>query len=146
MELFEFNASELARALRDTNAGSPLVGLKVDLTKESVPITSETVIGDLTAVIANFAGYAQGVVTWDLPSISSDGTVEVVGNLAVWRPTDGVTPNNIYNIYMTGGVSGDLLFAGLLDDAPVPMTNALSQLLVTVRYRPATKSLVVSID
>lgn len=144
MILLEFQASQLARATDDV-AGT-LLGLKADLYQEPVDITPATPLATFTAVIANYTGYAQGAVTWEVPSVADDGTVEVIGNFAVWRPTDAVTPNNIWGIFFRAAIGGALLFAGQFDGAPLPMANALQQIAITLRYRPATNSVVVTVS
>lgn len=141
----EYQASQLERGLIDTTTAGALLGLKVDLYQSNVAITPNTLLATLVAQIATFGGYAQGVVTWDLPSLDGTGAVVVVGNLTVWRPTDAVTPNNIFGCYATLAVGGALAFAVHLDEAPVSMASALNQLQLVFRYYPAAKSLVVAI-
>lgn len=144
--LTEFQQATLDRALADTKALSPFVGLKADLCQVDVPINQATLLATLVAGIATYTGYAQGVVTWALPSVSAEGIVEVVGTMTVFRPTDGVTPNVIYVIYFTESVSGALAFAQRFDNAPLSMGSALNQIEVTIRYRPATQSIIVVVN
>jgi hypothetical protein len=141
MTFLEYQAATLARALLDTAMGGTLAGLKVDLTQSNVAITPNTLLATLVAQIATFDGYAQGVVTWDLPSLDSTGAVVVVGNIPVWRPTDGVVPNTIYDAYATLATGGALAFAGLLDGAPIPLASALNQLQLIFRYYAAAQSM-----
>ena len=141
MTFIEYQASQLERGLIDTTTAGALLGLKVDLCQVNVAINPATLLADLVAGIATFTGYAQGVVTWDLPSLDLAGAVVVVGNLTVWRPTDGVTPNVIYDAFARLSVGGALAFAGLLDGAPIPMASALNQLELVFRYYPAAQSM-----
>jgi len=142
----ENQASQLARALADTRALSPYVGLLIDLYKAPIAYVPTTPLATFTAQTADFVGYAQGTVTWSLPTVAQDGTVEVVGALPIWRPTNAVTPNLIYGFFATLAVGGDLAFFGQFDLAPLLMQSALNQLEMTVRYRPATSSIVVTVN
>jgi len=144
MELLEFQASQLARA--DADIADYLLALKADLYQTEIDILPETPVGDFTAAIATFTGYAQKTVTWGVPSVADDGTVEVVGTYTEWRPADGVTPNNIWGVFFRAAVGGALLFAGQFDGAPLPMNNALNAITITIRYRPASKSIVVVVS
>jgi len=144
VDLFEYQASLLARAADDI-AGS-LAGLKVDLTKEALPVDGTTTLAEFNAVKADFTGYAQGEVTWLDPSISDDGTVEVVGTIDEWRPTAITVGNDVFDAYFTAAVGGALMFAGQLDGIPVPMRAVTDSLVLTVRYRPADQSIAVQIS
>lgn len=144
MELTEFQASQLARAADDI-AGY-LDGLKVDLYQTAIAFGPTTPLATFTAAVCTYTGYAQGVVTWSTPTLADDGTVEVLGTLPVWRPTDGVTPNVAWGIYAHSGVGSVLYFAGQFDGAPLPMQSALQQITVTLRYRPATRTLAVVVS
>lgn len=145
MQLNEYQASQLARAAADV-AGY-LAAMKVDLYQTDIDLATFPPIATFTAEIANFTGYAQGVVTWDTPSVADDGTVEVLGAVPQWRPTDAVTPNNVYGIFCRAAAGGGaLLFTGRFDDAPEPMASALDQITITIRYRPADRSLCVVVS
>lgn len=141
MVLTEFQQSLIARASAATLGY--LVGLKIKLIKTHVNITPSTLVAELDAAQADFAGYALHVVTWLTPTISVDNVVEAIGTVPAWRPTDAVTPNVIWGFYAIDAVSGDLLFAGQFDTAPIPMDTAMREITVTIRYRPAGPSLVV---
>lgn len=132
--------------LADSIAGS-FAGLLADLYQADVPLSPWPGDAALTAQVATFAGYAQGVITWGTPSQADDGTYEVVGTFPVWRPSNAVTPNNIYGIYFTeAGMGGGLMGAARFDNAPLPMTNALQTITVVLRYRPQTGSIVISVS
>ena len=132
--------------IADSIAGK-FAGLKADLYKTDVALNPWPGDAALIAAVANFAGYAQGVVTWGTPSQADDGTYEVVGTFPVWRPTDGVTPNNCYGIYFsTTGMSPVIMGAARFDNAPLPMDSALRTITVVIRYRPQTNTLVISVS
>lgn len=139
MQLTEYQASQLARAAADV--ADYLLAMKVDLYQSDIVITPDTLLATFTAAVATFTGYAQKTVTWATPTIADDGTVEVIGTVPKWQPTDAATPNVIYGIYCTEAVGGALLFAGRFETAPLPMGSALQQITITLRYRPADKSL-----
>lgn len=144
METMEFQALRLGMAV-DTIAAS-LAGAKVGLTLADVPLNAGTVIGDFVTAKATFAGYAKKSVTWLAPSVADDGTVEVVGTVGEWRPTDGVTPNLIYNLWLEDSGAAILFMAGRFDGAPLPMQNALDSIVVTLRWRPVSNTLVVVVS
>jgi hypothetical protein len=141
--LLEFQVSQIARCADDI-AGY-LTGAKLHLTLAAVDINPGTTLAALHAEEATYATYLAQVLLWDVPTVSSDGTVESVATPLVFRPTDNVTPNQIYAVYITDGASAILYFAKQLDEAPVPMTSPLDQMVITVRFRPATQSIVVTI-
>lgn len=144
--LIETQDAQLARATVDTIAGGSLLGLKVDLFQTDVPVLPSTPLADYLAAIADFVGYAQKTVTWGTPSVSADGTVEVIGTMSAWRPTNAVTPNVIYGLFARDTTAADLYYAARFDGAPLPMGTSLNEIIATLRYRPATQSLVVTID
>lgn len=146
MLLTEFRQMTLERALLDTTTAGGLVAGLIDLYQTPIAITQLTPLATFTAAVATYVGYAQGVITWALPSVSVDGNVEVVGTVPVFRPTNAVTPNQIYGAYITLAVSGDLAFAAQFDTAPLPMISNLDLIELTVRYRPASQSLIVYIS
>ncbi len=111
---------------------------KVDLFQTNIAVDRNTPLGTLVAAIATFAGYAQGVVAWNAPSRADTGEIEVVGILPEWRPSDSVTPNSIYGLYMTNAVGGALLAVGLFDNPPLPMNSALDAIIATLRWKPKT--------
>lgn len=97
----------------------------------------DTDLATLNDNSATFTGYAQKQITWLAPSRATDGSIEVVGTVTEWRPSDDAEPNNIFVIYAVN-VAGDLVFAGRVDDPPIPMQDNLDSLLLTIRWRPAT--------
>jgi hypothetical protein len=132
--------------IADSIAGS-LLTPTVDLYQSDVALNPWPGDAALIAAVATFAGYAQGIVTWGTPSQADDGTYEVVGTMPVWRPSDSVTPNNIYGCYFreTGG-GGTINLAARFDNAPLPMDSALRTITVVIRYRPQTDTLVISVS
>lgn len=143
--LFEFQASQLARAADDI-AGY-LTGVKVGLTQSAVNIDEGTTLAELTAAVATYTGYASVTVVWDDPSVADDGTVEVTSEEIVFRPTAPTTiGNQVYNLYIVNTGGTILYFAVLLSTAPIPMESNLDQLKVTLRYRPATNSVAVLVS
>lgn len=150
--LLEYQLSKLDRAANDTNddAVNPNPGYldqaTVKLTKSSVPINENTTQTELETAEADFTGYAAATITWNDPSVAADGTVEVVSDQIEFRPTDDVTPNEIYDIWIAKNGAGELLFAAEFDGAPLPMGNSEDSLFLNIRFRPADDSMVVTIS
>jgi len=97
-----------------------------------------TVIGDLDE--ADYTGYAKEALTWDQPSVSDDGNLEMHASQATFRPTDAVTPNDIYGWFLVDA-GGALIAGGNFDTAPLPMNNALDVIKVTLQLRPTAGGL-----
>lgn len=112
-----------------------LFGAKVRLCQGDIVPDSNTTLAALNADSATFTGYAEKTITWNAPSRASDGSIEVVGGLSEWRPTDAVTPNNLFVAYVVNA-AGNLVLAGRFDSPPIPMADALDSLLLTIRWRP----------
>ncbi len=149
MDLVETQKSQLDRGLSDTvspAAVGSLFGAKINLFQTQIPISPDTPLVDLDAAVCDYTGYAQGTIVWQAPSVADDGTVEVVGTCAVFRPTDAVVPNNAWGLYIQDTTATYLYYLGQFDQAPLPMSSALQSITVTIRYRPATNSIVVVVS
>jgi hypothetical protein len=144
MILFEYQLSQLDRAGDDV-AGY-LTGVKLGLYQAALDITSSMTIAAIHAAQATFTSYVKTALVWDTPSVADDGTVEVVSHSITFRPTDAVTPNQIWGCWIEDSTAALLYFAGQFDAAPLPMINALQQIIVTVRFRPATNTLVITVS
>ncbi len=148
-ELIESQVSQLARATNDIAAVAAvgyLNGAEIHLTKTELALPPDIPLAALVAAEADFTGYAAPTITWDTPGLSADGTVEVLTTPVIFQPTDAVTPNNIYAVFITNAAVSAWYFVGPVDNAPVPLPDALHQCIVTIRYRPATNSLSVTIS
>lgn len=143
MNLFEFQASQLGRAADDV-AGT-LAAVKIKLTKAQIAILPSTILADLTAIEADYTGYALHTITWDAPSLDLAGAVQVVGSISVFRPTGTTVTNQIYMCYIVDTTAAILYFAGDLDGAPIPMLSALNQLQLQVVYKPASNSFTITV-
>jgi hypothetical protein len=144
MTLFEFQLSQLHRAANDV-AGL-LDGVKLALFQAPMDIGEATTLAELVANVATFTGYVKTALVWDTPSVADDGTVEVVSHTITFRPSDAVTPNQIWGCWIEDSTAAFVYFAGQFDNAPLPMTSALQQIIVTVRYRPASDTLVITVS
>lgn len=126
---------------------STLAGATVHLGKTDVAIGRSTVKADLTAHEADYDGYAAQTITWNDPSYGDDGEVEVVGIVPEFRPDSADVDNQIYYLYILSAGSGTpLIFAARFDDPPLPMAEATDSLVVTVRWKPRTNGVVVTIS
>ena len=142
--LFEKNDSKLARAADDI-AGN-MLGCLIDLYQTPVPLNEDTALIDLQNVVADYTGYAQGLLTWQDPSIADDGEVECIGTCPVFRPTGTAVQNEIVGCFLTSDPAGGLLYFGPLDGQPISMHSATDSITVVVRYRPGTQSLTITIS
>ena len=129
----------------DTTLLNPLLSASIGLCASSVSITRTNVIADFTAHESTFDGYARKVITWNKPERLDNGTIGCVGTAAEWRPTGSTSPGSVYSIFITGSTSTTLMAAGALDDAPVPMEDAHSALVVTVIFNPVTGGIIIDV-
>lgn len=129
----------------DATAGS-LLGALACLTKSPLTINRDTTKAALDAIKADYTGYAEKVITWQAPSRADDGTIECIGTMAAFRPTDAVAPNDCWALYIHETAAGPLLWACQFPGAPLPMQSALDEISVTFRYRPATNSIAVVVS
>lgn len=147
--LLEFQAATLARALNDTEAAPGVAGFldgcDLCLTKTEIDIEPDTTLAALDAEEADYSGYARQALVWGVPSVSDDGTVEVIAAPLTFRPTAATVGNQIYAVYIVDGGGTLLYFARQLDEAPVPMVSTLDVLILTIRYRPATDTICIAI-
>lgn len=152
MDLLEFQYSQFLRASIDTTSDGTLMtphylkAALVHLCKVDVDINPLTALATFVAGECDFTGYTAAVITWSTPTLGDDNSIEVIGTVPIFLPTDSVTPNTVYCMWITETTSAQLFFAGRFDDAPIPMGGTLNSLLLTVRYRPATKTVVVAIS
>lgn len=105
------------------------------LYQTNLTITPSMVKADIDSSSATFAGYGADTITWGAPTRSDDGFIESIGTMPAFRPTDSVTPNNIWGLYVWDRAD-NLIFAGPFDNAPLPMASPLDQITQTLRYRP----------
>lgn len=147
--LIENQTSQLARALQDTQVTAVAGYLHLahlHLYQSPIGILPTTPLSDFTAAEATYNTYADQALVWDVPGIADDGTVEVVAVPLIFRPTDAVVPNVIYGCFITDTAGAVLYLFCEFDLAPLPMQSALEQIIVIVRYRPATDSIVITIS
>lgn len=115
-----------------TTTDGDLDGAKVDVYCNAVTPTPNSVAGDFTA--PTYTGHGAKTVTWLAPSMSDAGTPEVIGTLAEFRPTDGVTPNTVYGITLkTSG--GSLRAASRISVPGIPLQSSMDSILCTIRLR-----------
>lgn len=109
-----------------------LIGAEVNLFTNDVVPVRQSVAGDFDA--PTYTGNGAEAVTWLAPSIADDGTVEIVGTVGEFRPTDAVTPNDVFG-FTIENAGGDLLQAARFENGPLPMRSALNAILLTLRFR-----------
>jgi hypothetical protein len=140
MDLVGNDHLDYLTALHDTGSASVATGIhyhaKIDLFKGDITPTRDTLLSVYTAAKADYTGYGSDTVTWNAPSRADDGSIEVVGTMPEFRPSDAVAPNIIYGFWETLAGDGSLGFAARFDGAPLPMEDALDAIVLTLRYRP----------
>jgi hypothetical protein len=120
-----------------------LVAAEVDLVQNDAPFDRASLIGDYD--LADYTGYAAEAVTWLAPSVADDGSIELVGLVGEFRPTDAVTPNVIFGLLLRNA-GGDILFAARFDAAPLSMGSALNSIVVTIRVVVSPTGVVVTVS
>jgi hypothetical protein len=147
--LVESQLSQLGRAANDVNVGTTNPGVlyaaKVHLGQSNLAIDPATAYAALSAQEATYTGYTAEALTWDVPTTSADNTVESVSTPIVFRPSDAVVDNAIYNVWISNTGSTAWYYAGQVAGGPLPMASALDQIIVTIRFRPATGSICVTL-
>ena len=148
--LFEFQQSQLDRALGDTQASVTAAGYLhlglVKLFQNPLAINQSLTLAEVNAAIATYTGYADVAMTLGAPTVAADGTVEVLSQAITWQASDAVAPNIIYGVAITDAAGTHLFFAAQFAGGPKPLQTALQVIRMTIRYRPATQSVVASFD
>jgi hypothetical protein len=118
------------------------------LVKTNLAMDRNTTLADVTDATnkANYNTYADGVITWSAATRADDGAIEWIGTVPEFRPTDGVVPNDVFGGALINAAGTKLQAVCEFDGAPFPMRSVLDSLIVTLRYRPAGGSLVVTIS
>lgn len=150
MELLANDVADILNALvlsgSTTVAVHPYNALFLHLyASDTISITRQTTQDELEAVEADYSGYSAGAVTWLAPSISDDGTVEVIGTIPEFRPTATTIGNTIYGAWGQRAGADSIAFAAALD-AEAPMYATTDSLLLTIRLRVPSGGLAVEIS
>lgn len=150
-ELYEYQLASIEKAVDNVapvvvGATGFLNGAHLHLSRTDVDIGPANVLADFTTGECDYVGYAAQVLVWGVPTVSDDGTVEVVSVAQIYKPTNAVTPNVANTAFVTNAADDALYYACTLDNAPLPFNSALDQTTVIVRYRPSTRSLLVTIS
>lgn len=144
MFMLEHQSAEILGA--EDEIDGHLAGAKLGLFVGAVDITQARVLADFTAAKATYTGYVKQAITWLEESVADDGTVEVVGTVPQFRPTDAVAPNMIAGCWIEDAAASDWYYAGYFDNQPLPMNGILDAMLVTVRYRPRSGTFAVVVS
>jgi hypothetical protein len=139
MELLATQYLDLQTSLAATGSSSiastALGDASVHLFNANIDITKDTTLAELLAIEADYQGYGAESITWNPPNVSSDGAVEVIGDVGQFRATGSDSPNGIWGLWVENGDSS-LCLVGKFDSPPIPIVDTLSLLEVTLRYRP----------
>lgn len=150
MQFFTNNTLDLELINNQTGSATPgtaaldggFVGL---INSDTVTLGRDTTAGDCTINEGGYAGYAREDITWNAASLADDGTPEAVGIVPQFRP-NGSSTINIYGFFLMASDSVTLLACGQLDGAPLPMADATSAIVVTLRWRPTTGGISVDVS
>lgn len=141
-ELIQVNVQTGSSTIGTGDLASASVGL---VNSSSVTLDTTTTYADVLAAEGGYPGYARQAITWNAASVADDGTVEAVGTVPEFRPT-GTSTVNMWGLFLTTSDSATLALVGALDAAPLPMTDAHSAIVVTLRYRPTLGGLGVDVS
>jgi len=130
----------------DTTKYGFLVGAKLDVCQTNMPYNGNTPLGNCTAGVCSYPGYAQQTLTWNKPTLAADGNLEIVSGSATYRPTGSTSAQVGYGCYMTLAGSGSLGMAAPLDGAPVPLGTNLNFLELVVRIRITPNGITVQVN
>jgi hypothetical protein len=106
----------------------------------TVTLNNGTSWGSVSAFIGGYTGYGDGTMTFTAPYTPGSGGVAAISNTAIFRPTDAVTPQNMWGAVLTDSGSTSVFAAGRFDAPPLPMTNALDQIEMSIVFNPATSN------
>jgi hypothetical protein len=107
--------------------GSASVGLYTN----AVAPTLNTTLANLNE--ANYDGYArQAAHTFSSVFIDGNGLVTIEAESSIFSPTDTVTANTIYGLFLTGHDSTKLLAVEPFD-TPIPLVGPLSSITIIPR-------------
>jgi hypothetical protein len=133
--LSDYYAQQLLLALTNhTVAGNfdgPLRGALAGLFINNVAINKNTLLAALAE--ATYTNYARQAITWTAPIRDLLGNVSMNSQLLNWIPSDAVTPNNVYGIFVVDS-GGTHLLAGEVFPNPVGLIDALSYLGTVIEY------------
>lgn len=118
-------------------AHGALYSCSIGCTSAALALSRTTTLAQMTAIECSFPGYARAVVAWNTPTRGPGGLMESLGTVAPFQPSGSTSPQNAYAIF---GVlaSGSLGFCGSLDNAPVPLPDQFSILIVNPAFQPVT--------
>lgn len=90
---------------------SMFYGMKVGLIKDPISPDIDTVLADITPLIANYTGYAlSSGLTWGAVFDTIDGQmISSRTNYTTYQPSDGATPNVILGAYAVDNAGTDLI-------------------------------------
>lgn len=110
---------------------SELAGCTLHLVNAAFVPTPTTTPADMTAIEANYTGYAPITIANFLPPmLDTDGGVTLVAPTVQFASTGPAVSNNIYGWFLMKG-SGTLMMCGTFDQA-LPMENVGSAINATV--------------
>jgi hypothetical protein len=125
-------------------AVGPLHGALVDLVSINGPWGRNANYAALVAAICTGAGYAQGVVTWDAPSLDTTGRVVVTGTVPAFRLTGSTPGQTAFGLVVQNGAASKMYFNGPLDN-PQTFAGPLDQVTVVILWYPDTQQVAIQI-
>jgi hypothetical protein len=108
-----------------------LNGAKVHLFSSPYVPSRSTPLADLTAIEANYAGYAAVAAgTWGDAIVLVDGSMQILAPSIQFTPSGSTSPNTIYGAYLTDAGGTNLIYVEPFD-VPVPLPDENSGLVYT---------------
>jgi hypothetical protein len=112
----------------------------------SITLNGSTTLAQVAPITGGYDGYGDVSITWNLPSVSSAGVVEVVGDVKIFRPTDSSAPQTMYGVYLLDAASTTVLAAAPFDGGiGIPMQSPLNTITIVLVYQPLTASLICTV-
>ncbi len=109
-----------------TTLSGLMTDLHFHLYKNDLIPTEYAAVGDF--VEADFTSYAaSSAIVWGASIPAPAGGYQCVGDVKQWAPTDSVTPNTIFGVFVTD-VGGTVLRYAERFETPVPMASVADSL------------------
>lgn len=135
-----------ASAISHAAAAGKLDLVNIQLNKAGTVLDRDTAKATIDGLIADYDGYADGVVTWSAATKSDDNKLEYQGTTTEFRPTGAVANNNIGSIAVYNTAKTKVYFVANIEGPGMPMRNTLDNIRVTLAWRPSSQSLCLIIS
>lgn len=105
----------------------------VGLLKGPFTPSVDTTYAEIEVIEADYDGYARQAAGLDTtPHIGFNNLSYIQGDLLLFSPSDTITPNTIYGLFLTGTASTTLLGVEIFDN-PLPLPGPAEQITIIPR-------------